>query len=99
MNIEPWLPLVRKPSRYIDHEINAARKPWQKVNFCFAFPDVYEVGISHLGLKILYSIINALPDCMADRCYLPWTDMIAIMRERGIPLFGLESRILSLIHI
>jgi radical SAM family uncharacterized protein/radical SAM-linked protein len=93
VNIEPWLPLVRKPSRYIDHEINAARKPWQKVNFCFAFPDVYEVGISHLGLKILYSIINALPDCMADRCYLPWTDMIAIMRERGIPLFGLESRI------
>lgn len=91
--IEPWLPLVNKPSRYINHELNAVHKPWQRVNFCFAFPDVYEVGISHLGLKILYSIINRLPDCMADRCYLPWLDMSEIMRREGIPLWGSESRI------
>ncbi|MBW6513908.1 MAG: TIGR03960 family B12-binding radical SAM protein [Candidatus Syntrophosphaera sp.] len=90
--IEPWLPLVAKPSRYLDHEINAVRKPFQPVNFCFAYPDVYEVGISHLGLKILYSIINRLPGLMADRCYLPWLDMIQIMRREGIPLFGIESR-------
>lgn len=91
--IEPWLPLVNKPSRYIDHELNAAHKPWQRVSFCFAFPDVYEVGISHLGLKILYSIINRRQDCMADRCYLPWLDMSEIMRREGIPLWGSESRI------
>ncbi len=92
VNIEPWLPLVGKPSRYIDHELNAVRKPWQTVNFCFAFPDVYEVGISHLGLKILYSIVNRIDGCLADRCYLPWLDLIEIMRREGLPLFGLESR-------
>ncbi|MFO8145434.1 MAG: TIGR03960 family B12-binding radical SAM protein [Candidatus Syntrophosphaera sp.] len=92
IDIEPWLPFVAKPSRYIDHELNAARKGWRKVNFCLAYPDVYEVGFSHLGLKILYSILNGLENVMADRCYLPWLDMIAILRREGIPLFGLESR-------
>jgi radical SAM family uncharacterized protein/radical SAM-linked protein len=88
---EAWLPLVEKPSRYIDHEINAVRKPWQDANLCFVYPDVYEVGVSHLGLKILYSIVNRLDNAMADRCYLPWLDMSAIMRREGIPLWGLES--------
>lgn len=92
VEIEPWLPLVAKPSRYIDHEINAVHKPWQGVNICFAFPDVYELGISHLGLKILYSIVNGIDGAMADRCYLPWTDLSAIMRQHRIPLFGIESR-------
>ncbi len=91
-DFEAWLPLVAKPSRYIDHEINAVRKPWQRVNFCFIYPDVYEVGISHLGIKILYSVLNRLEGVMADRCYLPWLDMADIMRREGIPLFGLESR-------
>lgn len=90
--IEPWLPLVEKPSRYIDHELNAVRKAWQDVNFCFVYPDVYEVGVSHLGLKILYSIVNRLDGVMADRAYLPWLDMIDIMRRERLPLFGLESR-------
>ncbi|MDD4223422.1 MAG: TIGR03960 family B12-binding radical SAM protein [Candidatus Cloacimonetes bacterium] len=90
--IEPWLPLVEKPSRYIDHELNAARKAWQDVNFCFVYPDVYEVGVSHLGLKILYSIVNRLEGVMADRAYLPWLDMIEVMRREKLPLFGLESR-------
>ena len=90
--IEPWLPLVEKPSRYIDHELNAVRKAWQDVNFCFVYPDVYEVGVSHLGLKILYSIVNRLDGVMADRAYLPWLDMIGIMRRERLPLFGLESR-------
>jgi hypothetical protein len=85
---------VEKPSRYIDHEINAIRKSPEtaKVRVCFAFPDVYEVGISHLGIKILYSIVNAFSDALADRCYLPWTDLITILRREAIPLFGLESR-------
>ena len=90
--IEPWLPRVEKPSRYIDHELNAVSKAWQDVNFCFVYPDVYEVGVSHLGLKILYSIVNRLEGVMADRAYLPWLDMIDIMRREQLPLFGLESR-------
>ena len=92
IQIEPWLLQVNKPSRYIDQEINAIRKPLQKVNFCFVYPDVYEVGISNLGLKILYSIVNRIEEVMADRCYLPWIDMIKIMHHEKIPLFGLESR-------
>jgi radical SAM family uncharacterized protein/radical SAM-linked protein len=90
--IEPWLPLVAKPSRYIDNEINAIHKLWQQVNFCLVYPDVYEVGVSHLGLKVLYSILNGLDGVMADRAYLPWTDLADIMRREGIPVFGLESR-------
>lgn len=94
VNIEEFLPLVDKPSRYIDHEINAVHKAFDQaeIRFCLAFPDLYELGISHLGLKILYSIINRIPWAMADRSYLPWVDMIKLMREEKIPLFGLESR-------
>ncbi|HPI26535.1 MAG TPA: radical SAM protein, partial [Candidatus Cloacimonadota bacterium] len=94
IDIEHLLPLVEKPSRYIDHEINAVRKSFSDnpVRILFAFPDLYELGISHLGLKILYSIVNALPYAMADRMYLPWLDLLELMEERHIPLFGLESR-------
>ncbi len=92
IDIEAVLPLVSKPSRYIDHEINACRKEVGEVRFCFAFPDAYEVGISHLGLKILYSIVNGLSYARADRTYLPWVDMIQQMRQRSIPLFAWESR-------
>lgn len=92
VRIEPLLPRSAKPSRYIDHEINAVRKAWQPVNVCFAYPDVYEVGVSHLGIKILYSIVNSLDGIMADRTFLPWLDMLELMRREGLPLFGLESR-------
>ncbi|PKN73803.1 MAG: hypothetical protein CVU50_01050 [Candidatus Cloacimonetes bacterium HGW-Cloacimonetes-3] len=95
VDIEHLLPLVEKPSRYIDHELNACNKDFDKadVRFAFAFPDVYELGISHLGLKILYSIVNGLSFAMADRAYLPWTDLSALMREEKISLFGWESRV------
>jgi radical SAM family uncharacterized protein/radical SAM-linked protein len=95
VDIEHLLPLVDKPSRYIDHEINAVHKSFDKakVRFAFAFPDAYELGVSHLGLKILYSIVNSLEYAMADRAYLPWTDLAALMREEVLPLFGWESRI------
>ncbi|NLW19482.1 MAG: TIGR03960 family B12-binding radical SAM protein [Candidatus Cloacimonetes bacterium] len=89
---EALLPLVEKPSRYINHELNSAQKGWQDHNFCFVYPDIYEVGISHLGIKILYSICNRLNGVMADRAYLPWTDMAELMRREKLPLFGLESR-------
>lgn len=95
INIEHLLPLVAKPSRYIDHEINAVRKDFaaHPVRLLFAFPDVYELGISHLGLKILYSIINRLPYAMADRVYLPWLDLLDLLKQENLPLFGLESRV------
>ena len=94
VNIEHLLPFVEKPSRYIDHEINACRKDFSAypVHFAFAFPDTYELGISHLGIKILYSIINQLDYAMADRVYLPWIDLIKLMREEELNLFGWESR-------
>jgi len=94
VEFEHLLPYVAKPSRYIDNEINAVHKdPSQHdVKVCLAFPDVYEVGISHLGLKILYSIINQLDYAMADRTYLPWVDLIDLLRGQGLPLFALESR-------
>ncbi|MCB5255058.1 MAG: TIGR03960 family B12-binding radical SAM protein [Candidatus Cloacimonadaceae bacterium] len=95
INIEDLLPLVSKPSRYIDHEINAVRKSFaeHRVRMLFAFPDVYELGISHLGLKILYSIVNRLPYAMADRVYLPWLDLLELLKRDNLPLFGLESRV------
>lgn len=94
IDIEALLPLVEKPSRYIDHEINAARKSFDAlpVRMLFAFPDLYELGVSHLGLKILYSIVNELDYAMADRMYLPWLDLLKLLEEHNLPLFGLESR-------
>lgn len=94
INIEHLLALIEKPSRYIDHEINACRKSFaaHPVRMLFAFPDLYELGVSHLGLKILYSIVNKLPYAMADRLYLPQRDLLELLKEENLPLFGLESR-------
>ena len=88
------LPLVKKPARYAGGEWNAVRKDWETVEYrvAFAFPDVYEVGMSHLGLQILYDIVNRRSDTLMERVFAPWTDMEEIMREHGIPLFALESR-------
>ena len=89
------LPFVEKPARYINHEVNAFHNDPQsdKINFCFAFPDVYEVGISHLGIKILYSIINKENDSTADRVYAPWPDFADQLKNNQIPLFAIESKI------
>ena len=94
INIEHLLALVEKPSRYIDHEINSCRKSFadHSVRMLFAFPELYELGVSHLGLKILYSIVNRLPYAMADRLYLPQRDLLALLKQEQLPLFGLESR-------
>lgn len=91
--IEQILPLVTKPSRYIGNEWNMVKKDWDKtpVKMAFAFPDVYEVGMSHLGLRILYSLINDREDTLLERVFAPWVDMEAEMRARNIPLFALES--------
>ena len=85
---------VLKPARYTGGEWNAVRKDWDRVQcrFALALPDVYEVGMSNLGLAILYEILNRRADIAAERVYAPWVDMEEQMRERGIPLFSLESR-------
>jgi radical SAM family uncharacterized protein len=84
---------VAKPARYTGQEWGSVRKDPAQVDasFVLAFPDVYEVGLSNLGFKILYHIINTRPDAAAERAYAPWPDMEAQMRQNGIPLHTLES--------
>jgi len=88
------LPTVAKPGRYSGHEWNSVRKDWAqvKVRVALAYPDVYEVGMSNLGLAILYDLLNQQPDVLAERVYAPWLDMEQAMRQAGLPLFSLESR-------
>jgi radical SAM family uncharacterized protein/radical SAM-linked protein len=89
------LPSVLKPARYINQELNSFNKEPSEdtLNFCLAFPDVYEVGFSHLGLKILYSILNKEADAVADRVYCPWPDFGKLLKKENLPLFGIESSI------
>jgi radical SAM family uncharacterized protein/radical SAM-linked protein len=84
------LSLYQKPSRYINKEINSIYKD-APVRVALAFPDVYEIGMSHLGLKILYKIINDIPYASAERVFAPWKDLEFQMREKNIPLCTLES--------
>ena len=92
--IERLLRQVEKPGRYAGGEYNAVRKNWDeaKVKVAFAFPDLYEVGMSHLGLQILYHIVNQRQDALLERVFAPGPDMEALLRVEGIPLFTLESR-------
>ena len=87
------LPLVNKPARYVGNEFNSVHKDSSTIAFkiALAFPDVYEIGMSHLGMKIFYEMINQIPDLVAERVYSPWLDMETLMREKDIPLFSLES--------
>jgi radical SAM family uncharacterized protein/radical SAM-linked protein len=89
----PFLHKVQKPSRYVGGEHGEVQKDWSSVQgrFCLAFPDVYEIGMSHLGFKILYGILNEHPATLAERCYAPWKDMEAELRARGEPLRSLET--------
>jgi radical SAM family uncharacterized protein/radical SAM-linked protein len=89
------LPSVQKPARYIDQELNSFGKipSHETINFCMAFPDVYEVGFSHLGLKILYSVLNHEEDTVADRVYCPNPDFAELLLREELPLFGLESKV------
>lgn len=84
---------VSKPGRYVGGEVNATLKDWDKtpMRVALAFPDVYDIGISNVGLQILYDQVNDRPDALAERVYAPWVDMEAVMREEGIPLYSLES--------
>ncbi len=95
LDLTPLLSCGSKPTRYLGNEVNSIHKDWSRVSVkvALAFPDVYEVGLSHLGLKILYSILNARDDVAAERVYAPWFDAEEVMRKSSIPLFSLESRI------
>ncbi len=92
-DIEAILPDVEKPVRYINREINAVRKEWSdvKIKVCLAYPDTYEVGMSNLGLQILYSLLNEQKDILAERVYNPWIDFEKKLIDRNIPLFSLET--------
>ena len=84
-NIEKSLNEVTKPGRYIGGEYNIQVKDWTTIEFkvALAFPDVYEIGLSHLGLRILYELINNQPNMLAERVYSPWPDLQAIVTGEG----------------
>ena len=85
---------IEKPARYIGNEVNSVMKNKEEVDvrFAFVFPDVYEIGMSHLGIQILYDMLNRRDDVWCERVYSPWTDLDKLMREENIPLFALESQ-------
>jgi radical SAM family uncharacterized protein/radical SAM-linked protein len=88
-----FLARVEKPSRYVGGEHGEVRKDWGSVagRLCLAFPDVYDIGMSHLGFKILYGVVNGHEKLLAERCYAPWSDMEAELRAHGEPLRSLET--------
>ena len=85
---------IEKPARYIGNEVNAVVKDRDSIDvrFCMCFPDVYEIGMSHLGIQILYGMLNSWDDVWCERVYSPWVDLDEIMRKENIPLFALESQ-------
>ena len=90
---ENILPKVEKPLRYLGDEWNVVKKPWADVRLrtVFAFPDIYEVGMSHLGLSIIYNVVNEEPDFLMERVFAPWVDMEEQLKIHNLPLFSLES--------
>ena len=91
--VEKLLLKVQKPGRYVGGELNSVIKNKDEVDvrFAFCFPDTYEIGMSHLGMKILYSVLNEKPYIWCERVFAPWLDMEELMNEKNIPLFALES--------
>lgn len=92
--LERILQTVEKPGRYVGGELNQVVKDWKSAStrVALAFPDIYDIGVPNLGLAILYQILNARPDVLAERVYLPWLDMESRMRDENIPLYTLESK-------
>ena len=92
--IEALLARVEKPARYLGTEIGVVQKDWDAaaVRWLLVLPDLYEIGMSHQGLRILYDILNRRPDALAERAFAPWIDMEAALRDADLPFFSLESR-------
>ncbi|WP_131785396.1 TIGR03960 family B12-binding radical SAM protein [Protofrankia symbiont of Coriaria ruscifolia] len=91
--LEPLLPRVRKPVRYLGGEGNSQVKPWEDavVRWCLMYPDAYEVGLPNQGVQILYEILNEQPDVLAERTYSVWSDLEDLLREHGIPQFTVDA--------
>src|SRR5262245_44738242 len=89
-----FLHRVLKPARYVGGEVGSRVREWAPdvAKVCLAFPDVYDIGMSHLGFKILYKILNDDPTTLAERCYAPWLDVETELRARRLPLISLESK-------
>ena len=92
VTLEKLLMQVEKPARYIGHEWNMIEKTEYDYRFALCFPDVYEIGMSHMGSRILYHTINQLDGVYCERCYAPWTDMEQALRASGEPLFTMETK-------
>ena len=91
--LERILPSVQKPARYYGGELNQVQKNWAAIetHVALVFPDIYDIGMSNLGLAVLYELVNERSDVLAERAYTPWIDMETAMRQEGIPLYSLES--------
>ncbi|HUV51782.1 MAG TPA: B12-binding domain-containing radical SAM protein, partial [Dehalococcoidia bacterium] len=94
INLDEILYRVTKPARYTGGEWNSVVKEWDStsIKVVLSYPDLYDVGMSNLGLAIIYDVLNHQPDVLAERTFAPWVDMEAEMRRAGMPLFSLESR-------
>lgn len=92
VNLDKYLLKVEKPAQYLGNEINSIHKDEFKARMCLFFPDIYEVGMSNLGIRILYSIMNRVEGFSLERGFSPMEDMENLMRENGIPMFSLESK-------
>jgi len=90
--LDRLLSRVEKPARYTGGELNMVEKQDAKLRFALCFPDIYEIGMSHLGSRILYHVLNKMEDVYCERVYAPWPDMEKVLREEDIPLFSLESK-------
>jgi len=92
--LEKILPNVQKPGRYIGGGLNSVVKDPASVDvrFAFCFPDTYEIGMSHLGMRILYGLINSREDAACERVFAPWVDMEEELQKAGLPLFTLENK-------
>src|SRR3990172_2332279 len=92
--LERVLLSVTKPGRYVGGERNQIVKDWSRIDLrvALAFPDIYDLGMSNLGMAILHDMVSKQPDMLAERVYCPWTDMEAVMRREGIPLYSLETK-------
>ena len=92
-SIQDILPLVQMPSRYLGGEVNRIQKSWEKMQLhvALAFPDLYEIATSHFGIQILYGMLNAQEDILAERVFAPAVDMEAQLRKNRLPLCSLES--------
>jgi radical SAM family uncharacterized protein len=89
--LEPHLLEVQAPAQYVGGEWNSVRKEDAEVKFALAFPDAYKIGMAHLGIQIFYGMINARPDALCERVFMPWADLEDKMRAEGIPLFSTDS--------